>query len=459
MEMAHALLVTVSDFLWGFPLIVALIGTGLYLTLRLNFVQFIHLPRALTMIFFPPKDEKGHGEISHFQALMTALAATVGTGNIAGVATAIAMGGPGAMVWMWVTGLLGMASKYSEAVLALHYRDVHPDGTVAGGPMYYIQKGVKSRPLAVAFAFFTSIAAFGIGNMVQSNSTAEAINGAFGVPNWITGLAITVCAGIVLIGGIKSIGRVTQVFVPVMIFFFMAGGLVAMFLHLNLLPGALKIIFVHAFTGEAVWGGVAGHGVREAMRYGLARGLFSNESGLGSAPIAAAAARTDHPVTQALISMTQTFIDTLVVCSMTGIVIVMANVADGSLTGAKLSAASFDRLLAPGVGSIISAVALALFAYSTVLGWCYYGEKAIEYLLGEGSVKYYRMVYVIFVFIGSVTRLESVWSFADIMNGLMALPNLLALVLLAGTIKALQKDYFGRFLPEQEARARGKGVK
>lgn len=453
MEFIHSLLAQISDFLWGPPLIVALIGTGMYLTLRLNFVQFVHLPRALKMVLFPPRDEKGHGEISHFQALMTALAATVGTGNIAGVATAIAMGGPGAMVWMWVTGLLGMASKYSEALLAVHYRDVRPDGTIAGGPMYYIQKGVKSKPLAIAFALFTSIATFGIGNMVQSNSTAEAINGAFGVPNWITGLLITVFAALVLVGGIKSIGKVTRVFVPVMIIFYLGGSLWAIFSHLDLLPAALRIIFVHAFTGEAVWGGVAGHGVREAMRYGLARGLFSNESGLGSAPIAAAAARTDHPVTQALISMTQTFIDTLVVCSMTGFVIVMANVADGSLTGARLSAASFDALLGSGIGSAVSGIALALFAFSTVLGWCYYGEKAVEYLIGASYIKYYRMIYVSFVFIGAVTRLESVWAFADIMNALMALPNLFALVFLAGTVKALQTDYFTRFLPERRRAA------
>lgn len=449
MEFIHSLLAQSSDFLWGFPLIAALIGTGLYLTLRLGFVQFFHLPRALKMIVFPPKHH-GCGEISHFQALMTALAATVGTGNIAGVGTAIAMGGPGAMVWMWVTGLLGMSSKYSEAVLALHYRDVHPDGTVAGGPMYYIRKGVKSRPLAAAFALFTSIAAFGIGNMVQSNSTAEAINGAFGVPNWITGLTITVFAGLALIGGIKSIGRVTGIFVPVMLFFYLGTSLLAILMNLSLLPGAMKLIFVHAFTGEAVFGGIAGHGVREAMRYGLARGLFSNESGLGSAPIAAAAACTDHPVTQALISMTQTFIDTLVVCSMTGVVIVMANIGNGSLSGARLSAASFDTLLGSGIGSVVCGIALALFAYSTLLGWYYYGEKAIEYLFGTAYVKYYRLVYICFIFIGAVTRLETVWSFADLMNGLMALPNLFALVVLAGTVRALQTDYFTRFLPAQK---------
>ncbi len=452
MGSVHSLLVSASDFLWGFPLIVALLGTGLYLTIRLGFVQFIHLPRALRMIFTAPR-VGGQGEISHFQALMTALAATVGTGNIAGVATAIALGGPGAMVWMWVTGLLGMASKYSEAVLAIHYRDVRSDGTVAGGPMYYLRKGVNNRFLAGAFALFTAVAAFGIGNMVQSNSTAEAINGAFGIPHWITGLVITVFLALVLIGGIKSIGRVAQIIVPVMILFYLSAALWAIFTNLSLFPEAVSLIFSHAFTGEAAAGGIVGHGVRESMRYGLARGLFSNESGLGSAPIAAAAARTDHPVTQALISMTQTFIDTLVVCSMTGVIIVMAGVSDGSLTGARLSAASFDTLLGSGIGSTITSLALAFFAFSTLLGWCYYGEKAIEYLFGCGLVKYYRAVYVAFAFVGAVTQLNSVWAFSDIMNGLMALPNLFALVMLAGTVKMLQSEYFGRELTGGQAAA------
>lgn len=446
MSPALSILTAVSDFLWGLPLIVALMGTGAYLTIRLNFVQFRHLPRALKMVVVPPK-HGGKGEISHFQALMTALAATVGTGNIAGVATAIALGGPGAMFWMWMTGLLGMASKYAEAVLAVHYRDIHPDGTVAGGPMYYIRKGLGSRWLAVAFAVATSIAAFGIGDMVQSNSTAEALNGAFGVPHRITGAVITVFAALVLLGGIRTIGRVTRIFVPFMIVFYLGGALWAILTHLNLLPSAFMIIVTHAFTGEAAWGGIAGHGVREAMRYGLARGLFSNESGLGSAPIAAAAAKTDHPVTQALISMTQTFIDTLVVCSMTGFIIVMADVADGSLTGVRLSAASFDALLGPGIGTAVSGIALALFAFSSVIGWCYYGEKAVEYLVGARFIRAYRAVYVGFVYVGAVTQLNTVWTFADIMNGLMALPNLFALVMLAGTVRALQNDYFGRHLP------------
>lgn len=442
METIHSVLSSVSDFLWGLPLMIALIGTGLYLTINLGFVQFRYMPRALRMIFLPPHDESSPGDISHFQALMTALAATVGTGNIAGVGTAIAMGGPGGMFWMWVTGLVGMATKYSEAVLAIRYRVIEPDGSVAGGPMYYIERGLKSRNLALAFAIAASIAAFGTGNMIQSNSVAEAINGSFGVPNWITGLVIAFLAGIVIIGGIKSIGRVTQYLVPFMIAFYMISGLIAVFMNLELLPSTIKVIFVHAFTGEAVFGGIVGAGVRDAMRYGLARGLLSNESGQGSSPIAAAAARTDHPVTQALVSMTQTFIDTMVVCSMTGFIIIMSQASDGELTGAKLTGAAFNFLLNSSIGGFLTAISLAIFAYSTVLGWSYYGEIAMEYIFGARVIKYYRLVFVIFIFLGAVIRLETVWTFSDVMNAFMALPNLLALVLLSGEIKKIHRDYF-----------------
>ncbi len=421
---------------------VLLIGTGLYLTTTLGFVQFRHLFRALRMIFLPPKDDKSPGDITHFQALMTALAATVGTGNIAGVGTAVAMGGPGALFWMWVTGIVGMATKYSEAILAIRYRVVQKNGSSAGGPMYYIERGLGSRWLAMAFAIATSIATFGTGNMIQSNSVAEAINGAFGVPNWITGLIITVCAGVVLLGGIKSIGRVTQILVPIMIFFYMIAGLSAVGMNLNLLPQTLKAIFVHAFTGQAVFGGVVGAGIKEAMRFGLARGLLSNESGQGSSPIAAAAARTDHPVTQALVSMTQTFIDTLVVCSMTGFIIIMSQSMDGELTGARLTAEAFNTLLGGGIGSYLTAIALAVFAYSTLLGWSYYGEIAIEYIFGISVMKYYRMVFIAFIFIGAVMQLETVWLFTDVMNALMALPNLLALLFLGREIKRIHDDYF-----------------
>lgn len=441
-DIIHLALTKVSDLLWGIPLMVALIGTGLYLTINLGFVQFRHLFRALRMIFLPPHDESSPGDISHFQALMTALAATVGTGNIAGVGTAMAMGGPGALFWMWITGLVGMATKYSEAILAIRFRVVQPNGSAAGGPMYYIEKGLGSRKWAIAFAVAASIAAFGTGNMIQSNSVAEAVNGTFGVPNWITGLVTAFLAGLVIIGGIKTIGRVTQFLVPLMIVFYMIAGLTAVLMNISLLPDTLRVIFAHALTGEAAFGGVVGAGVREAMRFGLARGLLSNESGQGSSPIAAAAARTDHPVTQALVSMTQTFIDTLVVCSMTGFIIIMSQKMDGTATGAKLTAIAFDTLLGSGIGGYVIAISLAVFAYSTLLGWSYYGEIAMEYIFGIGVMKYYRLIFVIFIFIGAITRLETVWTFSDVMNAFMALPNLLALVLLGNEIRRIHKDYF-----------------
>ena len=442
MELVHNSLATLSDFLWGIPLMIALIGTGLYMTVNLDFVQFRQLPRALKMIFMPPHDEDSPGDISHFQALMTALAATVGTGNIAGVGTAMAMGGPGALFWMWITGLVGMATKYAEAVLAIRYRTVHSNGSAAGGPMFYIERGLKSRWLALAFAVFAAVAAFGTGNMTQSNSVAEALNGAFGVPNWMSGLVMAVLAGIVILGGIKSIARVTQVLVPFMIVFYMLAGIIAIAFNIELLPAAIKTIFIHAFTGKAVFGGMVGAGIKEAMRFGLARGLLSNESGQGSSPIAAAAARTDHPATQALVSMTQTFIDTLVVCSMTGFIIIMSQSMDGVETGAKLTAISFDTLLNSGIGSIITALGLAIFAYSTVLGWSYYGEICIEYIYGLKAIPFYRLAFVIVIFVGAVIRLETVWLFADVMNALMALPNLLALVLLGNEVRKIHHDYF-----------------
>ena len=444
MEFVQTVLVKISDFLLGFPLMISLLGTGLFLTIRLGLVQFRHMPRALRMIFMPPKDKSSPGDISHFQALMTALAATVGTGNIAGVGTALFMGGPGAMVWMWATGLVGMATKYSEAVLAIRYRIVQPNGSIAGGPMHYIEQGLKSKKWALAFAIFTSIATFGTGNMIQSNSVAEAVNGAFGVPNWISGIVIAVLAGIVIIGGIKSIGKVTQILVPVMIVFYMIVGLTAVIMNFNLIPIAVKSIFVHAFTGEAIFGGLVGAGVKQALRFGLSAGLLSNESGQGSSPIAAAAARTDHPVTQALVSMTQTFIDTLVVCSMTGIIIIMSQSLDGSTTGAKLTALSFNTLLGSGIGSFIIAIALAVFAYSTILGWCYYGEIAMEYIFGISVIPYYRVVFILFVFLGTIFKLELVWTFSYVMNSLMAFPNLIALLFLSGEIWRLHKEYFGK---------------
>ncbi|MFC1551785.1 alanine/glycine:cation symporter family protein [Candidatus Latescibacterota bacterium] len=448
MELLSSIFTKTSDIILGFPLMIALIGTGLFLTIRLGFVQFRHLPRALKMIFLPPKDRTSTGDISHFQALMTALAATVGTGNIAGVGTAIFMGGPGAMFWMWITGLVGMATKYSEAVLAIKYRTVQPNGSIAGGPMFYIEKGLKSKKWALMFAFFTAVAAFGTGNMIQSNSVAEAVNGAFGVPNWMTGAAIAVLAGIVIIGGIKSIGKVTQVLVPVMIVFYMVLGLTAIAMNYTLLPIAVKSIFVHAFTGEAIFGGLVGAGIKQALRFGLSAGLLSNESGQGSSPIAAAAARTDHPVTQALVSMTQTFIDTLVVCSMTGIIIIMSQSMDGTTTAAKLTALSFNTLLGTSAGGLMISVALAVFAYSTILGWCYYGEIAMEYMFGLKVIGAFRVVFILFVFLGAIFKIELVWAFSYLMNALMAFPNLIALLFLSGELWKLHNEYFKTSRPE-----------
>ena len=440
----EALLNKIDSFVWGLPLIVLLLGTGVYLTVRLKGIQFTQLLHSLYLAFIKRK-EKGdaEGDISHFEALMTALSATVGTGNIAGVATAIIAGGPGALFWMWITGLFGMATKYSEAVLAVHYRVTDEYGQMAGGPMYYLKNGLKSPFLAFLFALFTSIAAFGIGNMVQSNSVADAVRSSFGVPVYITGIILAVATAIVILGGIKSIGRVTSFLVPFMIVVYMGAAILVIILEFDKIPYIFKLIIDSAFSGHAAVGGFAGATVRQALRFGVARGIFSNESGLGSSPIAAAAAKTKHPVTQALVSMTQTFIDTIVVCSMTGFVILVT----GSwklqgVNGASLTSVAFSNALGKNAGSFIVALGLILFAYSTILGWSYYGEKAIEYLLGAKAIKPYRVVFVILVLVGSILKIDVVWTLADIFNGLMAVPNLIALLGLSGVIVKVTKDYF-----------------
>ncbi len=440
----EALLNRIDAFVWGLPLIVLLLGTGVYLTIRLKGIQFTKLLHSLYLAFIKRK-EKGdaEGDISHFEALMTALSATVGTGNIAGVATAIIAGGPGALFWMWITGLFGMATKYSEAVLAVHYRITDEYGQMAGGPMYYLKNGLKSPFLAFLFALFTSIAAFGIGNMVQSNSVADAVKSSFGVPVYITGIILAVATAIVILGGIKSIGKVTSFLVPFMIVVYMGAAIVVIILEFDKIPYIFKLIIDSAFSGHAAVGGFAGATVRQALRFGVARGIFSNESGLGSSPIAAAAAKTKHPVTQALVSMTQTFIDTIVVCSMTGFVILVTGSwkLEG-VNGASLTSVAFSNALGKHAGSFIVALGLILFAYSTILGWSYYGEKAIEYLLGAKAIKPYRVVFVILVLVGSILKIDVVWTLADIFNGLMAVPNLIALLGLSGVIVKVTKDYF-----------------
>ncbi len=431
------------------PLIVLLLGTGIYLTVILKGLQFRTLIPSLYLAFVK-RHEEGEGDISHFQALMTALSATVGVGNIAGVATAIAVGGPGAMFWMWITGLLGMATKYSEAVLAVKYREVDKLGTMSGGPMYYISKGLGLKWLGMLFAIFASIAAFGIGNMVQSNSVADAMQTAFGISPWISGLVMCVGTGLVIVGGIQSIAKATSAIVPFMLIFYVVGSSIILFAYRENIPHAFYLIFANAFSPSAAAGGFLGATISQTIRIGVARGIFSNESGLGSSPIAAAAAKTQNPVGQALVSMTQTFIDTIVICTFTGVVIISSGFWSSGKTGAALTALAFESRIPEGMGAAILGISLAFFAYSTLLGWCYYGEKAIEYIFKERAVKPYRVFFTIAVLIGAVVKLELVWTFADVMNGLMAFPNLVGLLGLSKVVVEETRKY----LDHEIARAR-----
>lgn len=428
-----------SSFVWGpWFLIPLLLFTGFYLTVVLRGLQFRELWHSLWLALVVRREEGAEGDISHYQALMTALAATVGTGNIVGVATAISLGGPGALFWMWMTGLVGMATKYSEALLSVKFRITDPSGEQAGGPMYYLRDGISPRPvgriLAFLFALFASVAAFGIGNMVQSNSVAHAIRASFDVPEWITGVVIAVLAGAVILGGIKSIGRVTAVFVPAMILTYMAGAGVVIALNWENVPEAFRLVFANAFTPTGAVGGFAGATIRAGIRYGVARGIFSNESGLGSAGIAAAAAQTREPARQALVSMTQTFIDTIVVCSFTGIAIICTGAWTSGADGAAMTQLAFHRGLPGEWGGYIVAAGLSMFAFSTILGWSYYGEKSIEFLLGEWSNLPYRILFVVASYFGAVHTMSFVWTLSDLMNGLMALPNLIGLLMLSGLI-------------------------
>ncbi len=443
MEKLDAIIGTINSFAWGPPMLILLVGTGVWLTLSLRGLQFTKLWHALWLALVKRKDDSdGEGDISHFQALMTAMAATVGTGNIAGVATAIALGGPGALFWMWITGLVGMATKYSEAILAVKYREVDENGEMSGGPMYYISKGLKLPWLGAVFAVFAAIAAFGIGNMVQANSVADAVEATFNVPFWVTGLIMMVLSAVVILGGIKSIAKVTSFLVPIMVVFYILASLYIIITHISGVPAAFALIVKQAFNPTAATGGFAGATIMMAIRFGVARGVFSNESGLGSAPIAAAAAKTKHPTTQALVSMTQTFIDTLIVCTMTGLVLILTGAWSSGQTGAELTATAFQM----GVvgGNYIVTIGIILFAYSTVLGWCYYGEKSIEYLAGVKAVLPYRVVFILFIGVGAVSKLSIVWNISDTLNGLMAVPNLIALVLLTPVVVSETKAYFAK---------------
>ena len=441
MATLDALVGKINSFAWGPPMLILLVGTGFWLTIALRGLQFTKLGHSLYLALVKRKEETDQpGDITHFQALMTALSATVGTGNIAGVATAIAVGGPGALFWMWITGLVGMATKYSEAILAVKYRIVDDNGEMAGGPMYYISKGLNLPWLGVLFAIFASVAAFGIGNMVQSNSVADAVHATFNISPVITGLVLMALSAAVILGGIKSIGRVTSILVPIMIVFYSVGALYIIFSHISEVPGAIAFIVEQAFNPTAATGGFAGATVMLAIRMGVARGVFSNESGLGSAPIAAAAAQTKSPVTQALVSMTQTFIDTIIVCTMTGLVLILTGLWSSGDTGAELTTKAFAAGM-PG-GAYIVTIGIMLFAYSTILGWCYYGEKSIEYLFGVKAVLPYRIVFIIAIGFGAIAKLSFVWNLSDTLNGLMAIPNLIGLLLLTPVIVSETKKYF-----------------
>ncbi|MGI6415948.1 MAG: alanine/glycine:cation symporter family protein [Thermoguttaceae bacterium] len=437
MESVERFLNAASNWVWGPPMLLLLMGTHLFLTVRLRFIQ-CYIPRAVKLSL--QRTSEGEGDISHFGALMTALAATIGTGNIVGVATAVASGGPGAVLWMWLTGVFGIATKYAEAVLAVKYRTVNSSGEMAGGPMYVLQRGLKWPWLGTIFALLTAVAAFGIGNMVQANSISVLLRDSLSVPQWLSGGVLMFLTGLVILGGIRSIARVCAVLVPFMAIAYVSGCLVLLALGWSTLPATIGLIVKSALTGQAAAGGFLGAGVLTAMRYGIARGLFSNESGLGSAPIVAAAAQTTNPVRQALVSSTGTFWDTVVVCLITGLVLVNSGVwTQGTTGGAFLTKAAFDTL--PVVGPAILVVGLLTFVFSTILGWSYYGEKAVEYLFGRAVIRPYRYLWTISVMVGSVLTLPLVWSLADIANALMAIPNLVSLLALSGVIVAETRQH------------------
>jgi alanine or glycine:cation symporter, AGCS family len=449
----QAFLEGLSGVVWGPVLIVLLFATGVFLTILLRGLQFKQLGPALHLAFVKRQERTSEGDVSHYRALTTALAATVGTGNIAGVATAIALGGPGALFWMWLTALFGMATKYAEAVLGVKYRETDAEGEKAGGPMFYLTNGIGGpvgRVLGLLFAVFAAIAAFGIGNAVQSYETASALNTAFGIPFVISAAVLAALAGFVILGGIRSIGRFTGYFVPFMAVVYVLGAAVVLLVNIANVPGAIVQVVSNAFTGTAATGGFAGVGVLLAIQLGVARGIFSNESGLGTGGIAAAAAQTTVPARQGIVSMTQTFIDTIIICSFTGLAIIASGVWTQGFeafeeSGSALTQAAFATAFGDSFGPIVVAVGLALFAFSTLLGWAYYGERNMVYLFGRGAVFPYRLVFIAVIFIGGFWQLGLVWVFADVMNGLMAFPNLIGLLLLSGVVlRETRQHFWGR---------------
>ena len=453
MESLIPTLDAIDSFMWGPPLITLLVGTGIFLTIRLGLLQVFRLPQALGLIF--RAQNHGMGDVSSFKALGVALAATIGTGNIVGVATAVKVGGPGAIFWMWMAAFFGMATKYAEGLLAVKYRSVDEKGEIAGGPMFYIRNGMgeKYRPLAGFFAIATILVAFlGIGTFPQVNAIVDSVNIAFGVPKIETDVLLTILIAAITIGGLQSIAKVASKIIPFMAVLYVIISLGLIFLHISAVPDAIMLIIESAFTGTAAAGGFAGSTIMMAMQNGIARGVFSNESGLGSAPIAAAAAKTKEPAEQGLISMTGTFIDTIVICSMTGLALVLTGVWQGDAAGAAMTAGAFASVYGP-VGSMLLTVALALFAFTTILGWNYYGERACIYLFGTKGVLPYRLIFIALIASGAFLKLEAIWILADIVNGLMAIPNLIALIALSGVVVAETKHYLGKIDEEQRRAA------
>ncbi len=441
MESFIPVLNAIDSFMWGPPLITLLVGTGIYLTVRLHLLQVFRLPLALRLIF--KAQNKGEGDVSSFKALCVALAATVGTGNIVGVATAVKVGGPGAIFWMWLAAFFGMATKYAEGLLAVKYRSVDAKGDIAGGPMFYIRNGMgeKWKPLATFFAIACILVAYlGIGTFPQVNAIVDSMELSFGFPKVATDAILTFFIAAITIGGLQSIAKVASGIIPFMAFLYIAISFGLLVANIDQLPAAVALIFADAFTGSAAAGGFAGSTVMMAMQNGIARGVFSNESGLGSAPIAAAAAKTKYPAEQGLISMTGTFIDTIIICTMTGIALVITGVWQGDAAGAAMTSAAFAAIYGT-VGSQLLTIALALFAFTTILGWNYYGERACIYLFGTKGVLPYRLIFIVLIACGAFLKLEAIWILADIVNGLMAIPNLIALIALSGVVVAETKLY------------------
>ena len=444
MESLLPVLNAIDSFMWGPPLITLLVGTGIYLTIRLHLLQVFRLPLALRLIF--KAQNKGEGDVSSFKALCVALAATVGTGNIVGVATAVKVGGPGAIFWMWVAAFFGMATKYAEGLLAVKYRTTDEKGDIAGGPMFYIRNGMgeKWKPLATFFAFSCILVAFlGIGTFPQVNAIVDSMELSFGFPKVATDVILTVFIAAITIGGLQSIAKVASGVIPFMALFYIAISLGLIVMQIDQVPAAIGLIFESAFTGTAAAGGFAGSTIMMAMQNGIARGVFSNESGLGSAPIAAAAAKTKWPAEQGLISMTGTFIDTIIICSMTGLALVLTGVWQGDAAGAAMTNNAFASIYG-GVGSQLLTASLVLFAFTTILGWNYYGERACIYLFGNRGVLPYRLIFIALIASGAFLKLEAIWVLADIVNGLMAIPNLIALIALSGVIVAETERYMNR---------------